>query len=108
MSTPLQRGERVILVGVEDDWAHGPSNPVFGGEYGEIIGTTIGNSLSNWLRVRWDNGHENSYPPIGGYLRRLEEQVINEILNDMYDSPAPVVEIEAPKNFREFLNSKTQ
>lgn len=62
-------GDRVILSG-QNYYRDKPNNPVWGGQYGHIVGTIIlikrdGIYIGGtWINVEWDNETQNGYPQI--------------------------------------------
>lgn len=60
-------GDRVIYV--SDAHREGPSNPLWGGKYGNVVGTVVSTTVKTKegkpaklnLSVRWDNEKENVY-----------------------------------------------
>ena len=55
-------GDRVKYV--SRSYGDGPSNPLWGGIYGEILGTIVNivNTRGSLpLKVNWDNGNHNGY-----------------------------------------------
>ncbi len=49
----------------------------------ESEGTVIGFSSSDWITVKWDNGHTNSYPEFNVHLI---EKTKNKIMNPLEPS----------------------
>lgn len=48
-----------------DKWIRGPRNPLWGGEYGRLVGviTSVKEDKYSeiWINVSWPNGEENDY-----------------------------------------------
>lgn len=77
----FRKKDRVIYV--SGNFGDERNNPLWNGEYGQIIGTVI-NTSDNWIKVKWDNGYSNGY-----YTRDLEHFHIDttgifEPLNDLF------------------------
>lgn len=61
----FEEGDRVILLPTSDYYGS-TNNPIWGGEYGKIVGTIIGEAAFNHthpITVKWDNGYTNVYKP---------------------------------------------
>ena len=63
MGQGFKKGDRVKLV--SDYYGEAEANPVYGGEFGKIIGTVssieVSGSGAKTTFVRWDNGYSNGY-----------------------------------------------
>ena len=94
---PLNVGDRVALVSKTYD--DSPSNPIWGGDEGKILGTII-EKTGNLCTVKWDNGRTNWYNLSTGDLKvvrwttsyseekeedRLEDALDKIIINNILD-----------------------
>ncbi len=58
----LEKGDRVIYT--SEEYGDEIDNPLWGGEYGEVIGTVTGvNTNPRYFNVTWDNEETNEYEP---------------------------------------------